>query len=59
MYPNYFGDVQLFKRQLKNILGGKAPREYKIKPQDVVPVDREVSDISWFKRSRFRKPKGA
>jgi Region found in RelA / SpoT proteins len=59
-YPNYFGDVQLFKRQLANILSGKDVREYKIKLQSVAPSDlSEAPDLSWFRRSRFPKPRGA
>lgn len=59
-YQNYFGDVQLFKRQLTNIVSGKEVREYIIKPQRVAPLEpTEAPDLSWFRRSQFRKPKGA
>jgi hypothetical protein len=50
-YPNYFGDVQLFKLQLKNITRGKGAREYVVKPQDTVnPRPRESADIQWLRR---------
>lgn len=50
-YPNYFGDVQLFKLQLKNIVKGKGVRDYVVKPQEtVVPRPRENPDTSWLKR---------
>lgn len=52
-YPNYFGDVQLFKANLKSITNGGAAREYTLPPQSrVPPPPREVPDTSWF-----RKPK--
>jgi len=35
-YPNYFGDVQMFKRQLKNITRGKGVRDFIVKPQETV-----------------------
>jgi hypothetical protein len=50
-YPNYFGDVQLFKLQLKKITQGKELREYIVRPQETVaPRPRENPDLSWFKR---------
>jgi hypothetical protein len=50
-YPNYFGDVQLFKTQLNNITKGKDVEEYTVKPQETVaPRPRENPDLSWFKR---------
>jgi hypothetical protein len=50
-YPNYFGDVQLFKMQLKNIVKGKGAKEYIVKPQEtVVPRPRENPDTGWLKR---------
>jgi hypothetical protein len=61
-YPNYFGDVQLFKAQLKHVVGGRAAREYKIKPQEKAPppaLEHLTPDTAWFRRSPFKKPKGA
>ena len=50
-YPNYFGDVQLFKQQLKNIVKGKGAREYVVRPQETVaPRPRENPDMSWLRR---------
>jgi hypothetical protein len=50
-YPNYFGDVQLFKTQLNNLAKGRDVEEYTVKPQETVaPRPRENPDLSWFKR---------
>jgi hypothetical protein len=50
-YPNYFGDVQLFRAQLKNITRGKTAEEYTLPPQETVaPRPREKPDLSWFKK---------
>lgn len=51
-YPNYFGDVQLFKTQLNRILKGKDIEEYTVAPQETVVTHRprENPDLSWFKR---------
>ena len=35
-YPNYFGDVQLFLRNLRLIARGKEAREYTLPPQETV-----------------------
>jgi hypothetical protein len=59
-YPNYFGDVHLFRTQLNRIVSGKGVREYNIKPLTVRPSDEvQVPDLSWFRRSRFRRSKWA
>jgi hypothetical protein len=50
-YPNYFGDVQLFRQQLRNIAKGAGLREYTMKPQDTVtPRLGENPDLTWLKR---------
>jgi hypothetical protein len=51
-YPNYFGDVQLFKTQLNRILKGKDIEEYTVAPQETVATHRprENPDLGWFKR---------
>nr|WP_249809172.1 RelA/SpoT domain-containing protein [Bradyrhizobium sp. 150] len=51
-YPNYFGDVQLFKTQLNRLLKGKDVEEYTVAPQEQVNVSRprENPDLVWFKR---------
>jgi ppGpp synthetase/RelA/SpoT-type nucleotidyltranferase len=56
-YPNYFGDVDLFKSQLRSITLGKSAAEYlaakrPARPQP--PAERE--DPSWLRRNRFPKP---
>lgn len=57
-YPNYFGDVQLFKENLKAIIGGSAVTEYKLKPQERVrAAARQIAEsFAWMRRSRFRRP---
>ena len=69
-YPNYFGDVQLFRAQLRNIIKGSGLREYTMKPQELVrPRPGENPDLTWLKRrirwtekahfeDNERKPKG-
>jgi hypothetical protein len=50
-YPNYFGDVQLFRAQLRNITKGTGLREYTMRPQESVrPRPGENPDLSWLKR---------
>jgi hypothetical protein len=50
-YPNYFGDVQLFKMQLNKIIKGKAVEEYIVKPQETVrPRPKEPANLSWLRR---------
>lgn len=52
-YPNYFGDVQLFCRNLEAITKGYSAKEYTMPPQETVPPPpKEAPDLSWF-----RKPK--
>jgi hypothetical protein len=59
-YPNYFGDVQLFKDQLKRIIQGKRVEDYAIVPQQLVPQPpRLMPDGRWIGRNPFPKPKGA
>ena len=59
-YPNYFGDVQVFKSNLHRITQGKQAVEYTLPPQKTMPPPpKEVPDTAWFRRPRFRKPKGA
>ncbi len=50
-YPNYFGDVQMFKTQLRNITRGKGARDFIVKPQEVVKSpERDNVDFSWLFR---------
>ncbi|OJV05440.1 MAG: hypothetical protein BGO20_10430 [Bosea sp. 67-29] len=53
-YPNYFGDVHLFRRQLRRIGKAKDSDEFQLMPQEIVPPrPREAPDLSWFTRNRF------
>lgn len=50
-YPNYFGDVQLFKMQLNGLLGGSTVREFEVALQKrSIPSPRERVDPSWIGR---------
>jgi hypothetical protein len=52
-FPNYFGDVQLFTKNLMDITLGKAAKEYVMPPQETVPPPpKVVPDLSWFKRPK-------
>lgn len=58
-YPNYFGDVNWFKKQLKDITLGKAAVEYTSPPRP--PAQKQAPetwiDPAWLGRgSRFPKP---
>jgi hypothetical protein len=51
-YPNYFGDVQLFRLQLRNLTKGKGVKEYILKPQESVPIKPKLGenpDIAWLR----------
>jgi hypothetical protein len=50
-YPNYFGDVQLFRMQLGKIRKGKPVTEYTVKPQESTrPRPQERPNLAWLKR---------
>ncbi len=50
-YPNYFGDVQLFRTNLQRIVKGKSLEPYTIVRQEIVPPKpRELIDSSWLRR---------
>ena len=60
-YKNYFGDVHDFRDQLKMIIG-EQNRDFDLIPQESVrpPFQSDDNpDLSWLRRSRFRKPKGS
>ena len=47
-YPNYFGDVDLFKSKLQEAVGGEAT-QYSLEPQPTAPQrPREKPDYSWL-----------
>ena len=53
-YPNYFGDVDLFKAHLRNISKGNAATEFlHIPRQPSRPLLPVRPDSSWMRRSRF------
>ncbi|MDF2995821.1 MAG: hypothetical protein K0R27_1458 [Xanthobacteraceae bacterium] len=54
-YPNYFGDVRLFRRVLRHICKGKAVKDFKLAPQKTVKIPpKEKPDMSWMRRSAPR-----
>src|SRR6266404_3877972 len=56
-YPNYFGDVDLFQRQLRQIVLGGAAVEYVRPPRQTRKPSREPrADLSWLRGTRFPKP---
>jgi hypothetical protein len=57
-YPNYFGDVQLFKMQLGELVGGGTVQEFKVALQKrSIPTPRERADPSWmFARKLWAEP---
>lgn len=53
-YPNYFGDVQLFKMQLNGLLGGSAVKGFEVALQErSIASPRERVDPSWIGRMRL------
>jgi ppGpp synthetase/RelA/SpoT-type nucleotidyltranferase len=56
-YPNYFGDVEVFMRNLRKVAQGKDAVEYTMPPQRSAPVKpKEQSDISWARRVSVQRP---
>jgi len=57
-YPNYFGDVQLFKMQLGELVSGGVVKELEISLQKrSIPTPREKADPSWlFARKLWSEP---
>jgi hypothetical protein len=52
-YPNYFGDVQLFRERLRYITKGDGAKQCILKPQEIIPPRPKVwPDLSWFKRRK-------
>ena len=55
-YPNYFGDVQLFKTSLSSVVHGKPVKEYSLPPVErVPPPPKEVPDDSWLRFPNKRR----
>lgn len=55
-YPNYFGDVELFKNQLRHIAQGGAAVEYSSVPRQSGPPASKYGDLSWLRRAQFPRP---
>jgi hypothetical protein len=56
-FPNYFGDVQLFKEQLSSITRGRGVMEYDLPKQALAPPKPRVqADLSWLKKARYPRP---
>jgi hypothetical protein len=52
-YPNYFGDVQLFNKNLRDLVEGRHVKEYTMPPQIAVPAPpHEAPDLTWFRAPR-------
>jgi hypothetical protein len=56
-FPNYFGDVLLFREQLRHITKGRGVMDYDLPKQALAPPRPYVEpDLSWMKRGRFPRP---
>lgn len=55
-YPNYFGDVALFTKSLRIVVGGDRVPDYNLPPQEAVPPPpRDSIDPSWLRPGRRRR----
>ncbi|MBA4308658.1 MAG: hypothetical protein C0429_18170 [Sphingopyxis sp.] len=57
-YPNYFGDVQLFKSRLAAVVNGRPVKEYSLPPiERALPPPKETPDDSWLRNPsrRYRR----
>ena len=55
-YPNYFGDVHLFRKNLLQIVKGKEAKEYLLPPQARAPAPpKQIPDDSWIRYPGRRK----
>jgi len=52
-YPNYFGDVQLFRKQLRYITQGKGARDFIVKPQETVRAPNRENIGFWELRKQI------
>jgi hypothetical protein len=56
-YPNYFGDVELFRHHLRAIITGKDVAEFSRVPRQIrKPKVNEAIDVSWLRKNRFKNP---
>jgi hypothetical protein len=52
-YPNYFGDVQLFRKQLTDITKGISAQEYTFPPRETAPPPhKEKPDYAWLRKRK-------
>jgi hypothetical protein len=50
VYPNYFGDVQLFKSNLSEVVNARPVKQYFLPPiERVPPPPKELPDDSWLR----------
>lgn len=55
-YPNYFGDVSLFVRNLQSVCDGKDAIEFSMAPPSLVsPKPDEIIDPAWLRPRRHRR----
>jgi hypothetical protein len=54
-YPNYFGDVELFKAQLQRVSNGEMVQPFVLPPQQTAPDAREKPDLRWWFGGRRRR----
>lgn len=55
-YPNYFGDVELFSVNLRDITQGKHAQEYTMPPLKTPPRFQKLrGDLSWLRPGRKRQ----
>lgn len=55
-YPNYFGDVELFTVNLRDITQGKRAQEYTMPPLKAPPRRQSLlGDLSWLRPGRKRQ----
>lgn len=53
-YPNFFGDVLLFKQRLRDLCNPRT-EDYILKPQALAPIRRaEKPDMSWMNHPKWR-----
>ncbi len=55
-YPNYFGDVQLFKNNLSKLVQGRQLSEYSLPPiERVPPPPKATPDDAWLRQPHHRR----
>lgn len=55
-FPNYFGDVSIFSKNLQRVVAGQSAIEYRMPPQQVIVAPAETKyDPRWLRPGRHRK----